>query len=221
MAGSYRTRGLASSTRGSSSMNRAFDMRSDATKTILVDDGAWMTYLGKLLTLPEASDLFTMLHSTITNKNASMLWKREAENRFACAVGDAGRRYRYANAEHMAHPWPAAMESVRDRVRERVGCMFDFALLNLYVDGLGALGWHSDKETDLEPGAPVASVSLGAERAFQWRAIDETKATGTLLLEEGSLLVMGGTMQERFEHCVPPRLKVDRPRINITFRKLR
>ena len=206
-------------------MNRMFDMRSDQVRTYVNDGESCMSYLGKFLTLAEADTLFRSLHDTTMRKNAAMLWKREAENRFACAVGDAGRRYTYGygkvKAEHMAHPWPAAMESVRDRVRELAKCNFDFALLNLYVDGIGSLGWHSDKEDDLMPGEPIASVSLGAERHFQWRHIGETKTEQTILLEEGSLLIMSGRMQDNYQHCVPPRVKVDKPRINITFRRLR
>ena len=66
----------------------------------------------------------------------------------------------------------------------------------------------------------LASLSLGAERDFQWRLIGTSEST-TLRLEQGSLLVMGGAMQTEYEHQVPARKRVAEARFNITFRRLR
>lgn len=51
------------------------------------------------------------------------------------------------------------------------------------------MGWHSDDEKELDPKAPIASVSLGASRKFAFRhKIDKTKAS--IILENGSVLMM-------------------------------
>lgn len=191
-------------------------------REVMRDDerNSWMMYYPRFLSGEDLHDAMSSAGAMVDSPEAMVLWRREAHHRFARAVGDARRKYRYAGIEQVARPWPAWVEIVRDRAAKIAECPFDFALMNYYEDGAGALGWHSDKEADLFPGAPIASLSLGAERDFQWRLAGES-TMGTLTLESGSLLVMGGETQRYFEHQVPVRSRVDSGRLNITFRRLR
>jgi alkylated DNA repair dioxygenase AlkB len=60
-------------------------------------------------------------------------------------------------------------------------------------------------------------VSLGATRTFELKS-KEKNTVISLPLEHGSLLLMGGPMQERWLHRVPKERAVRSPRINLTFR---
>src|SRR5262249_23069433 len=74
---------------------------------------------------------------------------------------------------------------------------------NLYRDGRDSVAWHGDRVArDLEADCYVAIVSLGGRRKFLMRP----KGGGKSLrfdLASGDLLVMGGSCQRTWEHCVP------------------
>jgi alkylated DNA repair dioxygenase AlkB len=81
-----------------------------------------------------------------------------------------------------------------------------------------------------DPAAPddvlIASVSLGAARRFVLRhrrhaARGEPDGRRALVLSDGDLLVMGGTMQRRWQHAVPRTTQPVGPRLNLTFRMRR
>jgi alkylated DNA repair dioxygenase AlkB len=63
----------------------------------------------------------------------------------------------------------------------------------------------------------IASLSLGAERRFVLKHV-ATKAKLEYAMPSGSLMVMDGRTQESWQHAVPKQAKVNRPRINLTFR---
>jgi len=80
------------------------------------------------------------------------------------------------------------------------------------------MGWHQDNEKELDQNS-IASVSLGVERRFDFRH----KQTGdklSVLLEQGSLLLMGGTTQKHWQHQLPKSAKITSPRVNLTFRNI-
>ena len=79
--------------------------------------------------------------------------------------------------------------------------------------------WHSDGETALLKNGAIASLSFGAERKFAFKH-KETKETIGLILEHGSLLVMKDKTQTYWLHRLPPTTKVQKPRINLTFRTI-
>jgi len=91
-------------------------------------------------------------------------------------------------------------------------------LLNLYRDGQDTMGWHSDDEKSLGENPQIASVSLGASRKFVLREKNNRKNKHSMVLEDGSLLLMLGETQKLWQHSLP-RTKVSmNSRINLTFR---
>ena len=104
------------------------------------------------------------------------------------------------------------------------GERYNLCLLNLYETKDRNIGKHSDDEKDLMPSSYIASVSLGAPREFHMERKGESsaiRAKGAVFdVTHGCLLAMGGTTQKIFKHWVPPG-KVDSPRINLTFRRVR
>lgn len=117
-------------------------------------------------------------------------------------------------------PWSRSMIQLKNKVEETAGVRFTHALLNLYRDGKDSVSWHRDKERHwgLEP--VIASVSLGAERTFQFRNTEDKKVVRSIQLTPGSLLIMKGASQRCWEHHVPKTNKRIGPRLNITFRVL-
>jgi alkylated DNA repair dioxygenase AlkB len=113
---------------------------------------------------------------------------------------------------------------LKARLEEQAGWRFNSLLLNLYRDGRDRMGWHADDEPELDPQAPIASLSLGAARDFQLRPrrpVDEERATLTLALGDGDLLLMEAPTQQHWQHQLPARRRVSEPRLNLTFRVVR
>lgn len=134
--------------------------------------------------------------------------------------------YDYSGLSHGGLPWTSAVKEIKDLVEKLTGYTYNFCVINKYPDGKSTIGFHYDKLGDHVKGHPIASVSLGATRDFQIRArknhehIYGKRILYTIPLDAGDLLVMSGTMQDRFMHCVPKRTKVKDMRINLTFRRL-
>jgi alkylated DNA repair dioxygenase AlkB len=123
---------------------------------------------------------------------------------------------------------PDLVQRCLDVAREKYPGNWNGALVNYYPDGESYISFHSDSESDLDPGAPILSFSFGAERTF---VVQEKKGIKSSFVREvkiptrhGSLIVMGGKMQREFLHGVPKAAKADGDvgaRINITIRSFR
>lgn len=138
--------------------------------------------------------------------------------RRSVAVGDEGLVYRYKGAVRPALPWPPCLDAVRTFIRT-ADDQPNFCLLNRYEAGAG-LGWHSDDEPDLVPGASIWSLSLGRPSNFRIRRKGSVEPILDITLSHGDLLTMEGIeFQTKFQHSVtPPR---GGERINLTFRTLK
>lgn len=140
--------------------------------------------------------------------------------RKSVAVGDDGLVYRYKGAVREANPWPNSLNTIRTFIRTTgIEPEPNFCLLNQYEPEAG-LGWHSDDEPDLVPGAPIWSLSLGHPANFRVRRKGSVEPILDITLRHGDLLTMeGDEFQARFQHSVtPPR---GGERINLTFRTLK
>ncbi|MCP9840272.1 alpha-ketoglutarate-dependent dioxygenase AlkB [Synechococcus sp. J7-Johnson] len=144
--------------------------------------------------------------------------------RLTCWVADPGCSYRYSGLANEPQPWSDALIEIRDSLEITLGWRFNSVLLNRYRDGTDSMGWHADDEPELEPLAPIASLSLGASRSFRLRPRDRRPgAAEPLLLElsHGDLLVMDPPTQQHWLHALPRRLRVRQERLNLTFRVIR
>jgi alkylated DNA repair dioxygenase AlkB len=177
---------------------------------------------------------------------AEVHWKQEAITlygrrhplpRLTCWMADPGCGYRYSGLENVLEPWSPAAEQLRRQLEVFTGWRFNSLLLNRYRDGRDAMGWHADDEPELDPAAPIASLSLGASRDFRLRQRPSPRAGGpppagyvsaseacapfNLELAHGDLLLMEPPTQQWWQHAVPRRLRVQRQRLNLTFRVVR
>ena len=153
-------------------------------------------------------------------------WKQETLNimgkeviapRLVCWHGDPGAVYRYSGVEHIPLPWNPVLKVIKLRIEQFSGDQFNCVLGNLYRDGNDSMGWHADKEKQLGINPVIASLSLGAKRLFKLRH-NKSQQTVDIQLEHGSLLIMAGSLQHHWRHCLPKTRLCTTPRINLTFR---
>lgn len=88
---------------------------------------------------------------------------------------------------------------------------------NLYRDGDDSVAWHGDRIGRRHADTVVAIVSLGSPRRFLLRP-DGGGSSISYDLRSGDLIVLGGTCQKTWEHCVPKRAHAG-PRISVMFRE--
>ncbi len=142
--------------------------------------------------------------------------------RLQCWIADPGLSYTYSGITMHPEGWSEPLLEIRERVQRLAGMAFNAALLNLYRDGRDSVAWHADDEPELGSDPVVASVSFGASRPFDLRPRKSTGSTGRLriVLVDGSLLIMGNTVQANWLHQLPKVKGLEEPRINLTFRLL-
>ncbi len=197
-----------------------FPTEHNPATNILPKDGR-VNYYGKLFTTAEADNYAEKLFTTIEWKNdeSFIYGKRIVTKRKVGWYGDKAFDYTYSKTTKKASPWTKELLEIKKITEEKTGEKYNSCLLNLYHNGDEGMGWHSDAEKELKKNGAIASLSFGAERKFLFRhKID--KETVSVLLENGSLLLMHGTTQANWVHRMPPTKKVLTPRINLTFRTI-
>ncbi|MEP6711481.1 MAG: alpha-ketoglutarate-dependent dioxygenase AlkB [Ferruginibacter sp.] len=197
-----------------------FSNYTDEKLNLLPKDGT-VNYFGKLLAQHETNYYFKMLMETIAWKNdeAIIFGRHIITKRKVAWYGDDGYAYTYSNTTKQALPWTKELAELNKMVEEKTGAKFNSCLLNLYHTGDEGMAWHSDDEKALGENTAIASLSFGAERKFSFRH-KQTKESVSLVLENGSLLVMKDATQSNWLHRLPPTKKITHPRINLTFRTM-
>lgn len=140
--------------------------------------------------------------------------------RLTAWYGDDDKPYSFSGITLKPLPWTAELSEIKDLIEPLSDVEYNSVLLNLYRDGNDSISWHSDDEKELGQNPIIASVNFGQERDFQLK----NKATGEKLnikLQHGSLLIMQGAMQHHWQHQVPKRKNIDKPRVNLTFRVIK
>ncbi|MEY2905056.1 MAG: hypothetical protein RJA52_1072 [Bacteroidota bacterium] len=167
----------------------------------------------------EASFYFEELERCIEWKNdeTTIFGKTFLTKRKVAWYGEEAFEYKYSNHSKVAILWNEVLSRILERVQDFTAEPYNSCLLNLYHTGEEGMGWHSDNEKVLKPGASIASVSLGAERRFIFKHRKSGEKV-EVLLENGSLLEMKGETQMHWVHRLPPMKAVLTPRINLTFR---
>ena len=141
--------------------------------------------------------------------------------RLQCWIADPALKYTYSGVSMVPEPWLEPVLEIKSIVERVSGFSFNSALANYYRDGNDSVAWHSDDEPELGLNPTVASVSFGAVRPFELKhkfRLDLTKIR--LMVQGGSLLLMGGTIQNNWLHQIPKVRSLKEPRINLTFRSI-
>ena len=151
------------------------------------------------------------------------------------AYGDPGTSYTFADCMVPARSWIPLLDALRELLRQRTGYDPNFVLVNYYRSGRDCIGWHADDEHDLGPAPTILSLSLGAEREFQFRhrgafpqagkpAPQPELQTVTITLRSGSLLIMRDPTNKHWKHQLPRRggkkAAEIGERLNLTWRRI-
>ncbi|NQZ53941.1 MAG: alpha-ketoglutarate-dependent dioxygenase AlkB [Piscirickettsiaceae bacterium] len=197
-----------------------FSQITEQPTNLLHRDGT-VNYYGTLMSLSDANDYLIRLLNTIEWKNdeAIIFGKHIITKRKAAWYGAKSFKYTYSNTTKTALPWTEELSALKTMIEEKTGDTFNSCLLNLYHNGSEGMAWHSDGEKELQRNGAIASLSFGAERKFSFKH-KKTKEKISLVLEHGSLLVMKGSTQSHWLHCLPPTKTTDKPRVNLTFRTI-
>lgn len=192
----------------------------DETINYLPKDGT-VNYYGKPLTRAQADFYLEKLLTTIQWKNdeAVIFGRHIITKRKVAWYGNDNYNYAYSNINRQALAWTKELLALKALVEKRTGETFNSCLLNLYHNGDEGMAWHSDDEKTLGENSAIASFSFGAERKFSFKH-KQTKEIISMMLEHGSLLVMKGTTQTHWLHCLPKSKRITTPRVNLTFRTM-
>jgi alkylated DNA repair dioxygenase AlkB len=109
-----------------------------------------------------------------------------------------------------------AIDTMAGLLSRRYGVLLVNVGLNYYRDGADSVAWHGDRVARDRHETVIAVVSVGGHRPFRLRP-REGGETHELDLGGGDLLVMGGTCQRTWFHCVP-KVATAPARISIAFR---
>jgi hypothetical protein len=176
-------------------------------------------YTPLLFSHSRSEELFNELLSTSPwqEDEVVLFGQRRILSRKVAWMGEVGFTYSYSGTSKTAAPWTPPLLHIKERVECECAHRFNSCLLNLYHDGSEGMGWHSDDDKTLGRNPVIASVSFGAERVFKLKH-RESKEVVSVILENGSLLLMKGETQHHWVHTMPKTKKITTPRINLTFR---
>jgi alkylated DNA repair dioxygenase AlkB len=189
----------------------------DRTPTeVLPYDGTAVLYPA-FIDNPDQVFLQLLEHIDWEDHYISMFGRAVREPRQSAWFHTEGLAYRYSQSIRKAHTFSPVLTHIMAQCESLANASFNSVLANLYRNGDDSMGWHADDEPELGPEPVIASVSLGAERRFDFRH-RETKEIVSTVLPHGSLLVMGGQSQHKWVHRIARSKKVTTPRLNLTFR---
>ncbi len=172
--------------------------------------GAWVDHQPGWIA--GSADLFAALL-------ADVAWQAEQRPMYDKVVDVPRLTHFYGADEPLPHPLLVPIrEALSAHYAPELGEPFTTAGMCLYRDGTDSVAWHGDtigrsKTQD----TLVAIVSLGDSRPLLLRP----RSGGTSIrfaVGHGDLLVMGGSCQRTWEHCVPKTAKPVGPRVSVQFR---
>ncbi len=126
----------------------------------------------------------------------------------------------YDCAQPLPDPMLAEAKAALDEYYSpELGEPFATAGLCLYRDGHDSVAWHGDRiGRSRTEDTIVAIVSIGAPRPLLLRPAGGGPTKLRHDVGHGDLLVMGGSCQRTWEHCIPKTSRPTGPRISIQFR---
>lgn len=187
-------------------------------------DPAFFDYAPHFLAETEAGRVLETLWRELdwSRQEILLFGRRVMQPRLVAWYGDPAATYRYSGLLLEPLRWHPLLLRLKERIAAFSDSRFNSVLANAYRDGRDSMGWHSDDEKELGARPVIASLSLGAPRRFLVRpkiraARGQTRSLG-LTLGHGSLLLMKGECQQRFQHALPRTRREIGLRVNLTYR---
>ena len=126
----------------------------------------------------------------------------------------------YGRDEVLPHPLLTDARAALDaHYAPELGEPFVTAGMCLYRDGRDSVAWHGDRlGRSRTEDTMVAIVSFGSPRPLLLRPAGGGGETLRFPLGHGDLVVMGGSCQRTWEHCIPKTTRPVGPRVSVQFR---
>ncbi len=116
-------------------------------------------------------------------------------------------------------PFTPELGAIRARLEGYLGVPFSYVLLNRYRSGRDSVAWHNDRLLSERARPVIASLTLGATRAFDLRPKTAPGRVVSVDLDHGDLIVMRGETQRHWDHRVAKDPRISGERVNLTFRQ--
>jgi alkylated DNA repair dioxygenase AlkB len=159
--------------------------------------------------LPDAGTLLARLRDSVE-------WDTRMRARRTASFGVS---YDYSQISYPETPMLPELALICHGIERRLKFYPNNCLINYYLDGASAMGFHSDSSEELAPGTGVAIVSLGAERPIVYRNKADRSIEHAYPLAAGTLLYMSQEMQAEWLHAIP-KAEGCGERISLTFRQI-
>lgn len=173
--------------------------------------GAWIDLLPGWL--HGADTLFERLAAEVP-------WRAERRAMYERVVDVPRLLAFYGAGDPLPHPLlTEARDALSAHYADELGEPFTTAGLCHYRDGRDSVAWHGDRTgRGARQDTMVAILSVGAPRDLLLRPAGGGGETVRRPLGHGDLIVMGGSCQRTWEHCVPKSTRAAGPRISVQFR---
>ncbi|MFJ9734917.1 alpha-ketoglutarate-dependent dioxygenase AlkB [Streptomyces sp. NPDC101171] len=183
----------------------------DGLRRTELGSGAWIDVLPGWLSGADA--LFEELAAEVP-------WRAERRKMYDNVVAVPRLLAFYAAQDPLPHPvLTEARDALSARYAEELGEPFTTAGLCYYRDGRDSVAWHGDRiGRGARRDTMVAILSVGVPRDLLLRSAGGGGPVVRRPLGHGDLIVMGGSCQRTWEHCVPKTAHAAGPRISVQFR---
>ncbi|MFD8674963.1 alpha-ketoglutarate-dependent dioxygenase AlkB [Streptomyces seoulensis] len=183
----------------------------DGPARTTLGSGAWIDVLPGWLSGADA--LFEHLAAEVP-------WRAEQRRMYDNVVSVPRLLSFYRSRDPLPHPvLDEAREALSAHYGPELGEPFVTAGLCYYRDGRDSVAWHGDRiGRGSREDTMVAILSVGAPRDLLLRPAGGGAVAVRRPLGHGDLIVMGGSCQRTWEHCVPKSVRAAGPRISIQFR---
>lgn len=183
----------------------------DGIRRTALGHGAWIDVLPGWLS--GADPLFEQLAAEVP-------WRAERRTMYDQVVDVPRLLAFYGGDDPLPHPvLTEARDALSAHYAPELGEPFVTAGLCHYRDGRDSVAWHGDRiGRGAREDTMVAILSVGAPRDLLLRPVNGGGATVRRSLGHGDLIVMGGSCQRTWEHCVPKSGRAAGPRVSVQFR---
>lgn len=181
-----------------------------AARRTVLGAGAWIDVLPGWLTGSDA------LYEELA---AHVPWRAERRAMYDAVVDVPRLLAFYGAGQPLPHPvLAAARDALSAHYARELGEPFVTAGLCRYRDGRDSVAWHGDRSgRGSREDTMVAILSVGSPRDLLLRPVGGGESVRRPL-GHGDLIVMGGSCQRTWEHCVPKTARAAGPRISVQFR---
>jgi len=195
-----------------------FEPEEFETINLLPKDGE-VYYYPNFLTKEEGDLLLTKIQEYTEWRQDKINFKGNVQlvPRLQAWYGDENKTFTYSGIYLTPEPWKPELLELNTKLKEKTGIDFSSVLINLYRNGDDSVAWHCDDSPELGLNPYIASISLGATRTFKLKHLEDKTLKRDIKLEHGSLLIMAGEIQHKWQHSVPKE-EEESPRVNMTFR---